>query len=39
MPTMIDWKQHIERDPNVMLGKPVFKGTRVTVEFILERLA
>jgi uncharacterized protein (DUF433 family) len=36
---MIDWKQHIERDPEVMLGKPVFKGTRLTVEFILERLA
>jgi uncharacterized protein (DUF433 family) len=22
-----------------MLGKPVFKGTRITVEFVLERLA
>jgi uncharacterized protein (DUF433 family) len=36
---MIDWKQYIERDPQVMLGKPVFKGTRITVEFVLERLA
>ena len=36
---MTDWKQYIERDPGVMLGKPVFKGTRLTVEFILERLA
>ena len=36
---MIDWKNYIERDPAIMLGKPVFKGTRITVEFILERLA
>jgi uncharacterized protein (DUF433 family) len=26
-------------DPEVMLGKPVVAGTRVTVEFILEQLA
>lgn len=26
-------------DPNVMMGKPVIAGTRVTVESILERLA
>jgi uncharacterized protein (DUF433 family) len=36
---MIDWRQHIERDPHVMLGKPVFKDTRITVDFILDRLA
>jgi uncharacterized protein (DUF433 family) len=33
------WQQHIERVPGVMLGKPVFRGTRITVEFVLERLA
>ena len=32
-------QQHIERVPGVMLGKPVFRGTRITVEFVLERLA
>ncbi len=26
-------------DPEIMLGKPVVAGTRVTVEFILEQLA
>jgi uncharacterized protein (DUF433 family) len=35
----MDWHQHIERVPGVMLGKPVFRGTRITVEFVLERLA
>jgi uncharacterized protein (DUF433 family) len=26
-------------DPNIMLGKPVIKGTRLPVELILEKLA
>ncbi|MCC6694592.1 MAG: DUF433 domain-containing protein [Candidatus Hydrogenedentes bacterium] len=30
--------QQIITDPNVMLGKPVVSGTRITVEHILERL-
>ena len=34
----MNWQEYIERDPEVALGKPVFKGTRLTVEFILERL-
>jgi uncharacterized protein (DUF433 family) len=29
----------IERDPEIMNGKPVIKGTRMPVEIILERLA
>jgi uncharacterized protein (DUF433 family) len=28
----------IEINPNVMLGKPVIRGTRVTVELILRKL-
>lgn len=32
-------KQVIVSDPNVMMGKPVIAGTRITVELILEKLA
>jgi len=35
----MDWQKYIERVPGVMLGKPIFRGTRITVEFVLERLA
>jgi uncharacterized protein (DUF433 family) len=34
----MNWQDFIEVRPGVALGKPVFKGTRLTVEFILERL-
>lgn len=36
--TIMNWQDHIERHPGVMMGKPVIKGTRLTVELILERL-
>ncbi len=34
----IQWQDYIEERPDVMLGKPVFKGTRLTVEHILREL-
>lgn len=30
--------QHIEINPKIMFGKPVIKGTRITVELILDEL-
>lgn len=30
---------NIERDPGIMLGKPVIKGTRITVELLMRKLA
>jgi uncharacterized protein (DUF433 family) len=32
------WQDYIEERPDVMLGKPVFKGTRLTVEHVLTEL-
>jgi len=32
------WQDYIEERKDIMLGKPVFKGTRLTVEHILREL-
>ena len=32
-------KPSVVSDPNVMMGKPVIAGTRITVELILEKLS
>lgn len=32
------WQDYIEQVPEVMQGKPVFKGTRITVEHVLAEL-
>jgi len=31
--------QHIEINPKILMGKPVIKGTRISVEMILEKLS
>lgn len=31
--------QQIISDPKIMMGKPVIKGTRITVELVLEKLS
>ncbi|NUO03254.1 MAG: DUF433 domain-containing protein [Saprospiraceae bacterium] len=28
----------IERNPHIMLGKPVIKGTRITIELLMRKL-
>ncbi len=34
-----DWQERIVADPKILVGKPVIKGTRLSVEFILDLLA
>lgn len=35
----MNYTQYIETNPKVMMGKPVVKGTRITVELILQKLS
>ena len=35
----MDWRQRITIDPKGLVGKPVVKGTRLSVEFILDLMA
>lgn len=36
---MTDWKTRIVVDPTILVGKPTVKGTRISVELILDRLS
>jgi uncharacterized protein (DUF433 family) len=36
---LIDWRQHLVHDPNVMHGQLCAKGTRIPVTVILDSLA
>lgn len=33
------WQDRIVIDPSVLIGKPVIRGTRLAVEFLLDLLA
>jgi uncharacterized protein (DUF433 family) len=35
----MDYKDYIESNAGVMLGKPVVKGTRITVALVLKKLS
>lgn len=35
----MDWRERIYSNPNILGGKPIVRGTRISVELILEYLA
>ncbi len=32
------WQERIENNPEILVGKPVIKGTRIAVEFVIDLL-
>ena len=36
---MMSWRPYIHTDPSILVGKPVVKGTRLAVDFILSLFA
>ena len=34
----MNWQERITVDPNVLVGKPIIKGTRISVEFVIDLL-
>ncbi len=37
--SVFPWDEFIEEDSGILLGKPVIKGTRLSVEFVLDLFA
>jgi len=35
----MNWRDYIVSDPEILVGKPAVKGTRLSVDLILDRLA
>lgn len=35
----MNWQERIIVDPEILVGKPIIKGTRISVELILDRVA
>ncbi|HEX3656810.1 MAG TPA: DUF433 domain-containing protein [Pirellulales bacterium] len=34
----MNWRERIVLDPAVLVGKPIIKGTRISVEFVIDLL-
>jgi uncharacterized protein (DUF433 family) len=34
----MSWKTRITLDPDILAGKPIIKGTRIAVEFVIDLL-
>jgi uncharacterized protein (DUF433 family) len=37
--TGMQWQERITVDPKILVGKPVIKGTRIAVEFVIDLLS
>jgi uncharacterized protein (DUF433 family) len=37
--TAMSWQDRIVVDPQILVGKPIIKGTRISVEFVVDLLA
>jgi uncharacterized protein (DUF433 family) len=35
----MDWRERIIIDPEILVGTPLIKGTRIAVEFVIDLLA
>jgi uncharacterized protein (DUF433 family) len=35
----VNWQERIVIEPNILVGKPTIRGTRLAVEFIIDLLA
>ena len=34
----MNWRDRIVVDPSILIGKPIIKGTRISVEFVVDLL-